>query len=499
MADTIWGDVLPSELTNPTSNTNSVVWSGTIPGLNITNTIYAPGGSQADALGMFSYNSSGQLVPQTFSYNGNEYKYNDLFGGGGSHYQPAEYQSGPEGGWNQSDWNAANPGSHGYWTISDQGQNLNTLTYGMPKATGRNQLGIPNSGYTYSDTTGQFDPSWFGTDGYHYGGDAFSSFLNGFLPIASVIAPAVLGPALGLESLGSTPGQIMTDTGLESLGSAVPESLASSSTGGLSDLYSNPLSQSTSNSFITPDVQNAAQSYGIDMGNTAGDLVTGDASVMSPDLSGQSTSSLLGGGDSLGKLGSGTYGLDNVTSSTGYNLGSGLNGPSYGVTGATAGSTGIGDIFKSGVDKFMQSPITNGLKLGGGLLGALNKVSQANKLKDLYKSQLDRSNFYNQTLQNNYTNPSSYLQSPEYQSAASLYANQIARQDAAAGRRSQYGARANQMQQFALANLDKYRRTLMQALGNPNDAIKGYGQSLNGPLNASGYLMGALQDIFGSK
>lgn len=207
---------------------SNVLWQGTVPGLNVQNTIYAPGGSQADALGMFSYSPTGQLTPQSFSYGGQEYKYNDLWGGGGTHFLPEGAGNGSgDNMFSQSAWMSDNPGNHGYWTLSDQNENLSALTYGMTPQTGYNAIGLPNSGYDYMNTTSGFNPSWFGTESYDYSGGMLESFLKGFAPVAAVIAPAVLGPMFGTEAAAG-------GAGAADAGAASGEFLGNGITGGLS-------------------------------------------------------------------------------------------------------------------------------------------------------------------------------------------------------------------------------------------------------------------------
>lgn len=74
--------------------------------------------------------------------------------------------------------------------------------------------------------------------------------------------------------------------------------------------------------------------------------------------------------------------------------------------------------------------------------------------------------FYQNKLKESYTNPLAVYQSPEMQALSGQFMNQIARRDAAAGRTSQYGARALEGQnQFLTQALPAYRQGLVQGSG----------------------------------
>lgn len=102
--------------------------------------------------------------------------------------------------------------------------------------------------------------------------------------------------------------------------------------------------------------------------------------------------------------------------------------------------------------------------LGGGMkaLGAIATApeTQQNRqqLMDLYNQQNAANQFYQNQLQQTYTNPMGYLGSGEAQATRSAALRQALAQNAAAGRRTQGGALANQLMQAQLGNLQNYRR-----------------------------------------
>jgi len=109
--------------------------------------------------------------------------------------------------------------------------------------------------------------------------------------------------------------------------------------------------------------------------------------------------------------------------------------------------------------------------------------------------------FYQKQLQNTYTDPLGVYNSQGYQKLADLFGSQIARRDAAAGRLSQYGDRANEMQGNFLKYLDSYRSGLSNAASSAGQVQGNYLNSmLNGATslqNADTSQLGALSGLFG--
>lgn len=109
--------------------------------------------------------------------------------------------------------------------------------------------------------------------------------------------------------------------------------------------------------------------------------------------------------------------------------------------------------------------------------------------------------FYQDQLQKTYTDPLGIYNSQGYQQLADLFGSQIARRDAAAGRLSQYGDRANEMQGNFLKYLNDYRSGLNAAAGTSGSVQGNY---LNSLLSGSANLqnantgqLGALSGLFG--
>lgn len=109
--------------------------------------------------------------------------------------------------------------------------------------------------------------------------------------------------------------------------------------------------------------------------------------------------------------------------------------------------------------------------------------------------------FYQDQLQKTYTDPLGVYNSQGYQKLADLFGSQIARRDAASGRLSQYGDRANEMQGNFLNYLDKYRSGLNSAAGTAGSVQGNYLNSMlsgaTGMQNANTGQLGALSGLFG--
>lgn len=89
---------------------------------------------------------------------------------------------------------------------------------------------------------------------------------------------------------------------------------------------------------------------------------------------------------------------------------------------------------------------------------------------------------YNDLLKTSYTDPLSIWNSPEMQGLNNIFKQQIDRRDSAAGRNSQYGARAVEMQNNFLANsLPKYRSGLNDALNTSATAASNFGKVATPP------------------
>jgi len=243
------------------------------------------------------------------------------------------------------------------------------------------------------------------------------------------------------------------------------------------------------------------------VGSTAPDLGTG--MITSPEgLSGLVNSPPIG--TTLGAATPGT---------TGGFLNPILGGATIPTTAAAAGLAPAGgfdvtnylsDLFGKGADKFMEKPLENSL----GLISAISSTSQgkdlADTLKNLMNQGLSQSDpfgsqraQYAAKLKQTYDNPNTYLQSPEYQGISRKRLEALERADAAQGRKSQYGARAENMYEFDQENLMKERKMLAELAGagispgQVSSLVNGVGVgSANAQVNANGQLYALLASMF---
>ena len=245
------------------------------------------------------------------------------------------------------------------------------------------------------------------------------------------------------------------------------------------------------------------------VGSTPPDLGTG--MITSPEgLSGLVNSQPIG--TTLGAATPGTTG--------GYLVPS-LGGEALATTAAAGGLASsassvtdwLGKVFNQGVDKFMSDPLKNTLNLVSGISSYLGNNAQAKALEDYLKQGLSQSDpfgsqraYYMDRLKNTYTNPEGYLKSPEYSAISKRRLEALERADAAQGRRSQYGARAEKMHEFDLENLMKERTMLAQLAGSGispsqvSSLMNGVGVgSAQAQVNAPGNLLFMLNEIFGGK
>ena len=227
--------------------------------------------------------------------------------------------------------------------------------------------------------------------------------------------------------------------------------------------------------------------------------------------------------DALGAGGTGALtaadGLGGLASS----LGGGLVGTAGGVVpAATAAATSaanfsvpdfLSNLFNTGATNFMKDPLKNSTTLLGGLVSYLQGQGQAGDLSSLLKQGLSQSDpfgaqraYYAQRLKDTYTNPVGVQKSPEYQAVHARELDALERADAAQGRRSQYGARAEKMDQNFMEYLNKERATLAGLAGSGispsqvSDLTKTLGVgSSNAQINSTGQLLFALDRILNGK
>ena len=387
-------------------------------------------------------------------------------------------------------------------------------------------------------------------------GRIVDSFGSSPLPTLGLIASAYFGlPATGLgETAGTAAGAAAAPTGLASLPAAgtwaqtaapalgagagswtLPSALtgvsgATTAAGGLT--LADALAAAPGSGTTTAGAVGAGSSSGLpnfdlpfqspgsispvgestgfgSVGSTAPDLGTG--MITSPEgLSGLVNSQPIG--TTLGAATPGTTG--------GYLVPS-LGGEALATTAAAGGLASsassvtdwLGNVFNQGVDKFMSDPLTNTLILGSGISSYLGNNALAKTLKDYLKQGLSQSDpfgsqraYYMDRLKSTYTNPEGYLKSPEYSAISKRRLEALERADAAQGRRSQYGARAEKMHEFDLENLMKERTMLAQLAGSGispsqvSSLMSGVGVgSAQAQANAPGNLLFMLNEIFGGK
>lgn len=185
----------------------------------------------------------------------------------------------------------------------------------------------------------------------------------------------------------------------------------------------------------------------------------------------------------LGTQGGGMSSLFDLVSSNPANTGS-----SWGLGNLFEGLGGIGGLTK------LASPILKGVS---GILGAQEASQNKSQLQDMMNQMNSRNQFYNNQLRQTYENPQAYLQSPEAQALRSAAGQQIAREDARTGRRGQYVAAMNQLNQSMLGNLAKYRQGLAGQTGPQYDQSQLALQRALMAQSPTGNVMAGLGSIFG--
>jgi hypothetical protein len=133
---------------------------------------------------------------------------------------------------------------------------------------------------------------------------------------------------------------------------------------------------------------------------------------------------------------------------------------------------------------------------GGGSLASLIAAMYGTNAQSRYADQLNQfisemranANPYMSRLQESYTNPQAYLQSPEMQARLGLEANRLTGIDASKGRLANDIQRTKLLQDYGMAGLNDYRtglRNTVQNLWNPNQVFQA--QALMGAADASRY------------
>jgi len=311
--------------------------------------------------------------------------------------------------------------------------------------------------------------------------------LVGAAPIGSTI-PAVAGGMLNPALAGGLAGA----TGAAASGGFDTSYLSNASSGGQQVMDAVPGSSdyglnSLPNAGTMPNTATPA------LGAGAGEWTLPEALTNVPGATQAASGSTLGAGLALSP-------------------GSGLTtlGGGAAASGASSVTDFLSNLFSKGADKFMENPLQNTV----GILSALSATSQgkdlADQLKALMNQGLSQSDpfgsqraQYAAKLKQTYDNPNTYLESPEYKGISRKRLEALERADAAQGRKSQYGARAEKMYEFDQENLNKERTMLGQLAGSGiqpgqvGNILNTLGTgSANAQVNANGQLYALLASMF---
>lgn len=355
-------------------------------------------------------------------------------------------------------------------------------------------VGTAASGVTGAAGAGSAAGSGVGT---------FGAAADAALGTGMITSPSGLAGLVGAAPIGSTIPAVAGGMLNPALAGAAAGAVGSAASGGLGDFpFQSPSSISPVGE--TPALNNTGTGLST-VGSTPPDLGTG--MITSPEgLSGLVNSPPIGT-----TLGAGTPGT------TGGFLNPILGGAPLATTAAAGGlaqgassvTDFLSNLFSKGADKFMENPLQNTV----GILSALSSTSQgkdlADQLKALMNQGLSQSDpfgsqraQYAAKLKQTYDDPNTYLGSDQYKGISRKRLEALERADAAQGRRSQYGARAEKMYEFDQENLMKERTMLAQLAGSgiqPGQvgnilSTLGAG-SANAQVNANGQLYALLASM----
>lgn len=364
-------------------------------------------------------------------------------------------------------------------------------------------FGLPQTGFGGSSAaTGASTAAGAGSTAAS-GVGTFGAAADAALGTGMITSPAGLGSLVGAAPIGSTIPAVAGGF----LNPALAGGLAGAASGVAGTGFNTNINNIASGGQQVMDAVPGASDYGLNSLPNAGTM---------PNTS----TPALGAGAGEWTLPSSLTGVPGATvAPSGSTLGAGLAlSPGSGLTtaGATAASGGfnvtdyLSDLFGKGADKFMEKPLENSL----GLISAISSTSQgkdlADTLKNLMNQGLSQSDpfgsqraQYAAKLKATYDNPNTYLESPEYKGISRKRLEALERADAAQGRRSQYGARAENMYEFDQENLMKERTLLSQLAGSGiqpsqvSSLLTGLGTgSANAQVNANGQLYALLASMF---
>ena len=136
---------------------------------------------------------------------------------------------------------------------------------------------------------------------------------------------------------------------------------------------------------------------------------------------------------------------------------------------------------------FLTSPA--GAAIASSLINTWSANKSGSAQMDKYEEDRAYQQQYRDQINETYTNPQKFLDSPEYQAAQKITHNRLQRSDAAAGNLANDASRQKLMQDHAFAYLDNYRKGLRdtERLGNPN--IQNYVDGTNQYANIAAPLL----------
>lgn len=265
--------------------------------------------------------------------------------------------------------------------------------------------------------------------------------------------------AESLDAAGNTMG-----TGLNSTGS-IPDSAYGAATGDVASAApptttsfdaggGQGLSGTATGNFDTGSGVNFSEtggSSGVGMGGSEGGGISGGLEY-SPTSSG----------------GTGWTEATGTTPSASMGQGAGSTMSTYQPTTWDTMTRGAQTGMNSMYDKFMANPAMNTIKGAGSLYSMYNSNQAANQMQKAYAASdpfASQRGQYQNLLSQSYSDPSSVYKGSEYQNLQNLFLQDLKAKDAAAGRNSQYGARAAQSQNYFNTYLNNYRQGLQQAAG----------------------------------
>lgn len=336
------------------------------------------------------------------------------------------------------------------------------------------------------------------------GAGTFGAAADAALGTGMITSPSGLAGLVGAAPIGSTIPAVAGGFLNPALAGAAAGAVGSAASSGLGDF---PFQSPSSISPIgeTPALNNTGTGLST-VGSTPPDLGTG--MITSPEgLSGLVNSSPIG--TTLGTATPGTTGgfLNPILGGAPLATTAAAGGLAQGASSVT---DFLSNLFSKGADKFMENPLQNTV----GILSALSSTSQgkdlADQLKALMNQGLSQSDpfgsqraQYAAKLKQTYDDPNTYLGSDEYKGISRKRLEALERADAAQGRKSQYGARAEKMYEFDQENLNKERTMLSQLAGSGiqpgqvGSILSSLGTgSANAQVNANGQLYALLASMF---